>query len=51
MVSNHTYEVNRSAIQIQVEMGVSVRMAQIDLLARNLKVRRAEERRNVGVVV
>ncbi len=44
-------DINRSAIQTQVEMGVAVRMAAMDLLARNLKERRAEERRNAGVMV
>ena len=44
-------DINRSAIQTQVEMGVAVRMAAMDLLARNLKDRRAEERRNAGVMV
>ena len=43
-------DINRSAIQTQVEMGVAVRMAAMDLLARNLKDKRAEERRNVGVM-
>ena len=35
-------DINRSHIQEQVEMGVAVRMAAMDLLARNLKARRAE---------
>ena len=43
-------DINRSAIQTQVEMGVAVRMAAMDLLARNLKAKRAEERRNAGVM-
>ncbi|WP_163848959.1 aspartate carbamoyltransferase catalytic subunit [Pseudooceanicola aestuarii] len=34
-------DINRSVIQDQVEMGVAVRMAAMDLLARNLKTRRA----------
>ncbi|MEO0938993.1 MAG: aspartate carbamoyltransferase catalytic subunit [Pseudomonadota bacterium] len=34
-------DINRSVIQDQVEMGVAVRMAAMDLLARNLKVVRA----------
>ncbi|MCU0906785.1 MAG: aspartate carbamoyltransferase catalytic subunit [Rhodobacteraceae bacterium] len=34
-------DINRSVIQEQVEMGVAVRMAAMDLLARNLKARRA----------
>ncbi|MEE4118390.1 MAG: aspartate carbamoyltransferase catalytic subunit [Paracoccaceae bacterium] len=37
-------DINRSVIQEQVEMGVAVRMAAMDLLARNLRTRRAEER-------
>ncbi len=40
-------DINRSHIQEQVEMGVAVRMAAMDLLARNLKARRAER----GVMV
>ena len=44
-------DINRSAIQTQVEMGVAVRMAAMDLLARNLRVRRAEGRHNLGVMV
>ncbi len=35
-------DINRSVIQEQVEMGVAVRMASMDLLARNLKARRKE---------
>ena len=35
-------DINRSVIQEQVEMGVAVRMAAMDLLARNLKTRYAE---------
>ncbi|CAM4412242.1 aspartate carbamoyltransferase catalytic subunit [Palleronia rufa] len=34
-------DINRSVIQEQVEMGVAVRMAAMDLLARNLRARRA----------
>ncbi len=34
-------DINRSVIRDQVEMGVAVRMAAMDLLARNLKARRA----------
>ncbi len=34
-------DINRSVIQEQVEMGVAVRMAAMDLLAQNLKARRA----------
>ncbi|RDC72079.1 aspartate carbamoyltransferase catalytic subunit [Rhodovulum sp. 12E13] len=37
-------DINRSVIQEQVEMGVAVRMAAMDLLARNLRAGRAEER-------
>ncbi|MEL7149495.1 MAG: aspartate carbamoyltransferase catalytic subunit [Pseudomonadota bacterium] len=36
-------DINRSVIQDQVEMGVAVRMAAMDLLARNLKTARSEE--------
>lgn len=36
-------DISRSVIQDQVEMGVAVRMAAMDLLARNLKVARMEE--------
>ncbi len=35
-------DINRSVIQDQVEMGVAVRMAAMDLLARNLRVRGTE---------
>jgi aspartate carbamoyltransferase catalytic subunit len=35
-------DINRSVIQEQVEMGVAVRMAAMDLLARNLKAKRSE---------
>ena len=41
-------DINRSVIQTQVEMGVAVRMAAMDLLARNLKERRAEAKTNQG---
>jgi aspartate carbamoyltransferase catalytic subunit len=34
-------DINRSVIQEQVEMGVAVRMAAMDLLARNLRAARA----------
>ena len=34
-------DINRSVIQEQVEMGVAVRMAAMELLAENLRVRRA----------
>ena len=33
-------DINRSVIQDQVEMGVAVRMAVMDLLARNLRTER-----------
>ncbi|QGX97177.1 aspartate carbamoyltransferase catalytic subunit [Roseovarius faecimaris] len=36
-------DINRSVIQEQVEMGVAVRMAAMDLLARNLRARRQAE--------
>ena len=36
-------DINRSVIQEQVEMGVAVRMAAMDLLARNLRARRGAE--------
>jgi len=35
-------DINRSVIQDQVEMGVAVRMAAMDLLAQNLRARRTE---------
>jgi aspartate carbamoyltransferase catalytic subunit len=41
-------DINRSVIQDQVEMGVAVRMACMDLLARNLRAERG--RRAVGVM-
>ena len=37
-------DINRSVIQEQVEMGVAVRMAAMDLLARNLRAERAAAR-------
>ncbi|MEO1677565.1 MAG: aspartate carbamoyltransferase catalytic subunit [Pseudomonadota bacterium] len=37
-------DINRSAIQEQVEMGVAVRMAAMDLLAQNLSAARAAEK-------
>jgi aspartate carbamoyltransferase catalytic subunit len=40
-------DINRSVIQEQVEMGVAVRMAAMDLLARNLRAARAADRRGV----
>ncbi|MFP7569571.1 aspartate carbamoyltransferase catalytic subunit [Marivita sp. S2033] len=42
-------DINRSVIHEQVEMGVAVRMAAMDLLARSLKERRATQ--NKGVMV
>lgn len=42
-------DINRSVIQEQVEMGVAVRMAAMDLLARNLRARRAEHQSGVMV--
>ncbi len=42
-------DINRSVIQEQVEMGVAVRMAAMDLLARNLRARRGAERAGVMV--
>jgi aspartate carbamoyltransferase catalytic subunit len=42
-------DINRSVIQEQVEMGVAVRMAAMDLLARNLKAERGA--RATGVMV
>ena len=44
-------DINRSVIQTQVEMGVAVRMAAMDLLARNLRARRAEARATQGKMV
>ncbi|MFW5641659.1 MAG: aspartate carbamoyltransferase catalytic subunit [Roseicyclus sp.] len=43
-------DINRSVIQEQVEMGVAVRMAAMDLLARNLRAARAAEREEKGVM-
>ena len=43
-------DINRSVIQEQVEMGVAVRMAAMDLLARNLRARRAERAASKGVM-
>ena len=42
-------DINRSVIQDQVEMGVAVRMACMDLLARNLRAERGA--RAVGAMV
>ncbi len=42
-------DINRSVIQEQVEMGVAVRMAAMNLLARNLRASRSNE--NAGVMV
>jgi aspartate carbamoyltransferase catalytic subunit len=42
-------DINRSVIQDQVEMGVAVRMACMDLLARNLRAERG--RKIVGAMV
>jgi len=36
-------DINRSVIQEQVEMGVAVRMACMDLLARNLRAERGRQ--------
>jgi len=41
-------DINRSVIQTQVQMGVAVRMAAMDLLARNLKERRAAAKNERG---
>ena len=42
-------DINRSVIQQQVEMGVAVRMAAMDLLAQNLRRRRERDRlRSIG---
>ena len=41
-------DINRSVIQTQVEMGVAVRMAAMDLLARNLKARRTAAKTSGG---
>ncbi len=42
-------DINRSVIQEQVEMGVAVRMAAMDLLARNLKAKRGAKAAGVMV--
>ena len=42
---------NRTAILTPVELTVTVRMAEMDLLKRNLRDKQAEERRNLGVTV
>ncbi|NBD28741.1 MAG: aspartate carbamoyltransferase catalytic subunit [Alphaproteobacteria bacterium] len=42
-------DINRSVIQEQVEMGVAVRMAAMDLLARNLRARRGAKAAGVMV--
>ena len=42
-------DINRSVIQEQVEMGVAVRMAAMDLLAQNLRARRAAQHEGVMV--
>ena len=44
-------DINRSVIQEQVEMGVAVRMAAMNLLARNLSAARAEAKANAGTMV
>jgi aspartate carbamoyltransferase catalytic subunit len=44
-------DINRSVIQEQVEMGVAVRMAAMDLLARNLRMERAAQMATAGVMV
>lgn len=44
-------DINRSVIQEQVEMGVAVRMAAMNLLAQNLKASRAAEKSAAGVMV
>jgi aspartate carbamoyltransferase catalytic subunit len=43
-------DINRSVIQEQVEMGVAVRMAAMDLLAQNLRAARAAEADAKGVM-
>ena len=43
-------DINRSVIQDQVEMGVAVRMAAMDLLARNLRDARAARAAEAGVM-
>ena len=42
-------DINRSVIQDQVEMGVAVRMAAMDLLARNLRAERGARAAGEGV--
>ncbi len=44
-------DINRSVIQEQVEMGVAVRMAAMDLLARNLRAARESEGDAKGVII
>ena len=44
-------DINRSVIEKQVEMGVAVRMAAMDLLARNLRTRRWQAMERAGVTV
>jgi aspartate carbamoyltransferase catalytic subunit len=44
-------DINRSVIQEQVEMGVAVRMAAMDLLAQNLRMERAAQMATAGVMV
>ena len=44
-------DINRSVIQDQVEMGVAVRMAAMDLLARNLRAERGARAAGGGVYV
>lgn len=44
-------DINRSVIQEQVEMGVAVRMAAMNLLARNLRADRSDAAANTGVMV
>ena len=44
-------DINRSVIQEQVEMGVAVRMAAMNLLAQNLAAARAEADARAGVMV
>ncbi|PYC47791.1 aspartate carbamoyltransferase catalytic subunit [Litorivita pollutaquae] len=44
-------DINRSVIQEQVEMGVAVRMAAMDALARNLRARRFNSRAAMGTLV
>lgn len=44
-------DINRSVIQAQVEMGVAVRMAAMDLLARNLRAERGVRAAGAGMYV